>query len=110
MQTVEGRTADCITLPNGRSISPYRITCTVEQIPGIKRYQIVQTSPDRLLVNVIPNQQFSEDVEPRISAELTALLGEGIAVQTVLTRDLPKDPSDKFRIVMSSGDHPGSFH
>ena len=43
MQTVEGRIADCITLSDGREISPYRLTCTLEQIPGIGRYQILKT-------------------------------------------------------------------
>jgi len=110
MQTVEGRTIDCITLPDGRSISPYRLTCTVEQVPGIKRYQILQTSPEKLVVNMIPNEHFTEQVEPHIKAELRQLLGEEMVVQTVLTQELPKDHTGKFRIVMTTGDHPVESH
>jgi len=37
-----GREVDCIRLPDGRRISPYRFTMSMEEIPEIDRYQIVQ--------------------------------------------------------------------
>ena len=101
MQTIDGRTIDCITLPSGESISPYRLTCTVEQVPGIKRYQILQTSPEKLLVKLIPNRQFTELVEPQIKEELRQVLGGEMVVETVQVQELPKDHTGKFRIVMS---------
>lgn len=102
MQAVEGRTVDCLTLAGGRTISPYQLTCTLEQVPGIQRYQIVQTSQERLVVKVIPNEHFTEQTMVRIKAELAGLLGRGINVEPTLVRELPKDQSGKFRVVKAA--------
>ena len=101
MQTVEGRTVDCLTLADGRRISPYQLTCTLERIPGIQRYQIVQASQAHLVVKIIPNRQFSEPALSRVKAELAALLGHTMTIEPVLVPELPKDQSGKFRVVMT---------
>jgi len=106
MQTVEGRTVDCLTLADGRIVSPYRLTCTLEQIPGIQRFQIVQSNRERLVVKVIPNMHFTEQTISQIKAELGKLLGAMISIEPSLVQELPKDHTGKFRVVMSAGEHP----
>ncbi len=102
MQTVEGRSVDCLTLVDGRIISPYQLTCTLEQIRGLQRYQIVQASQERLVVKFIPNQHFAAQTIPRIKAELGQLLGAGMRIEPQLVRELPKDHTGKFRVVMAA--------
>ncbi len=99
MDTVEGRMVDCLTLSDGRTVSPYQLTCLVEQIPGIQRYQIIQTQKDGILVKIIPDGRFTEQTSHRIIDDLTAILGEQILVHTELVQEIPKDSSGKFRVV-----------
>ena len=101
MDTVEGRMVDCLTLSDGRTVSPYQLTCLVEQIPGIQRYQIIQTHKDEILVKIIPDGRFTEQISHRIIVDLTAILGEKICIHTELVQELPKDSSGKFRVVKS---------
>ncbi len=101
MNTVEGRMVDCLTLSNGRTVSPYQLTCLVEQIPGIQRYQIIQTQKDGILVKIIPDGRFTEQTSQRIIDDLNALLGEKILIHTELVQEIPKDSSGKFRVVKS---------
>ena len=37
-----GREVDCLQLPGGRRISPYRITTSLEVIEGVEQYEVVQ--------------------------------------------------------------------
>lgn len=99
MRTVEGRTIDCLTLPGGRLISPYRLINTVEKVVGAYRYQVVQSSPDTLTVRVIPGPAFAEDTLGRIKEELVRLLDGKLDVDPVVVEELPKDSSGKFRVV-----------
>lgn len=100
MHTVVGRTIDHVVLPDGRRISPYQLTCTLERIPGIGRYQVVQLRDDRLLVKLIPNPSYGEQTERQIQADLADLLGGGVAIETQIVDELEKDSSGKFRVVM----------
>ncbi len=101
METVEGRTLDCITLPNGRLISPYRLTCTIEDVPGIDRYQILQKTHEHIDVSIIPNARFGSETTRLVTALLEALLEQQIRVNTIIVDRLTKDESGKFRVVCS---------
>ena len=99
MRTVEGRIVDCVDLPDGRRVSPYQLTCAVEQVPGVQRYQIIQSRDGSLLVKVIPTAGFDATGHTRIKRELEELLGHAVAVESVLVDELPRDGSGKFRVV-----------
>ena len=101
MSTVEGRVADCVLLGDGRMVSPYQLTCIVEAIPGIQRYQIVQTDLDRLTVRVVPDASYGEDTPRRLQRDLKQLLGEGVRIQPTLVRELAEEAGGKFRVVES---------
>lgn len=47
-----GREIDCLWLPGGLRISPYRITTSIEVIEGIDQYQVVQNADLSLEVSV----------------------------------------------------------
>ena len=106
MKTVEGRTIECLTLPDGRLISPYRLTCTVGEIPGIYRYQIEQSSPSKLTVKIIPGHDFGEGTLHGVREELEQLLEHSLDVEPVIARELQKDRSGKFRVVKGLSNTP----
>ena len=39
---IAGREIDCLRLPGGRRVSPYRITTSLELLEGIEQYEVVQ--------------------------------------------------------------------
>lgn len=47
-----GRSMDCIALPDGRHISPYRVDVLLEQVPGLRAYEVVQQADHSLDVTI----------------------------------------------------------
>lgn len=97
---IAGREIDCLRLPGGRRISPYRVTTSLELLEGIEQYEVVQ------------NADLSLDVLIRTSAEDAAPVFERArrAVNHVCDGALPLavkampervDPAQKLRPVRS---------
>jgi phenylacetate-CoA ligase len=63
MKPLAGRLYDDIILPNGKIISAYHFTTSIEKIPGLRQYQVVQKTPDTLVVklNIDSHQKIKED-------------------------------------------------
>jgi phenylacetate-CoA ligase len=61
---IAGREIDCLRLPGGRRVSPYRITTSLEVLEGVDQYEVVQ------------NRDLSVDVSIRTAAADSAPLFE----------------------------------
>ena len=61
MRPTWGRSVDYLALADGTVITPYDMTCAIEHLPGMLRYQIVQRAIDRVEVLVLPGEGFSAD-------------------------------------------------
>jgi len=97
-----GRTNDYIRLPAGNRISPYFLTCEIENIPGVARYQIVQEKIDSLKIRIIKDADFSQQTITRITNSLRRLLGRDIGINIALEEViLPDVKTGKFRIIGS---------
>lgn len=95
-----GRRVDYFRLLNGSLISPYKMTCAIENIEGMKQYQIHQQRRDMVLVKVVPDTNFSQGVIAKIKAALQPVLPEvAIAVKTV--PHIAKEKNRKYKIVKS---------
>ena len=105
---VSGRTDEILYFPaaTGRMtvVLPMAIASVVEQVPGVKRYQIIQTAPDQIKVRL--------ELEPgadgaaiwvKIEADLREFFfAQGVArVETILAVEAPQVNlvSGKFRHV-----------
>lgn len=95
-----GRSVDYFILPDNSMISPYSMTCAVENVEGMKQYQIVQEEKSLVIVNVIPNSQFKEDSKQNIKSALEEVL-PGVTVHVSLVEEIAGEESGKYRIVIS---------
>jgi phenylacetate-CoA ligase len=97
---VTGRTADTLVLEGGRRISPYALTCAIERVPGLLRYQvsqldtarvrvraIVEARADRAAVTTLVQMALRYDVAPFLDADVE------------FVDRLPTGPRAKFRVV-----------
>ena len=62
MRPTWGGSADYLALVDGTVITPYDMTCAIEHLPGMQRYQIVQRSIDRVEVLVLPGVGITPDL------------------------------------------------
>ena len=90
MRPLVGRASEYIQLPNGKKLSPYLFTTSIEGIDGLLQYQIIQKSDLDLCVKVIFNDaKFREG-----SLEIERILGR----VTENTMKITIEQSDKIDI------------
>lgn len=105
---VEGRTNDMLVAPDGRFV--YWLNPAFYGLP-VREAQIIQESPERIRVLVVPDQGFTEVHADVICQRINARMGQ---VQTSITRcdRIPRGPNGKFQAVVShiapSAPHPTS--
>ena len=60
---IEGRTDDTLVLDNGVKVAPMSLYRILEEVKGVRRFQLVQTAPDELELRLIcedPDSAFAE--------------------------------------------------
>ena len=100
MAPSEGREVDYIVLPGGVYVSPYALTCAVENVPGFKAYQIRQIRRDYLKIRIVPEEGLTRTWEERLRNALRPVL-PGVRIDVEKTGRIEREPSGKFRIVFS---------
>ncbi len=99
VEQIEGRLADCIQTPDGRSISPYRFTLALEAIPGLQRYQVLQTGARRYLVRIESDGADVTPIAARVRERMHQVLGGTAQVEVKLEAVITPQPGRKFRVV-----------
>jgi phenylacetate-CoA ligase len=97
---VSGRLADMLVLQGGQRISPYALTCALERVGGVLRYQVSQVDPVRLRVRAIAEGAANRE---RIAHEMRTALRYDVAAfldaDVEFVDRLPTGPRAKFRVV-----------
>ncbi|HEU5303803.1 MAG TPA: hypothetical protein VFU40_04085, partial [Gemmatimonadales bacterium] len=97
---VTGRTADVLVLRGGQRISPYALTCALERVDGMVRYQVSQLDPGRVRVRAIVDGSANRE---SIAAQMRSALRFDVApfldADVEFVDRLPTGPRAKFRVV-----------
>lgn len=101
MQDVSTKSEDLLRLRDGRIISPSALTHPFKPLTSIEASQLVQAEPDRLVVRVVPREEFSTADAEHLVRELKARLGRDMTVTIELLDALPISPNGKFKWVIS---------
>lgn len=100
LKGIAGRLVDCILLPSGKRLSPYTLTCSIEDIHGLRSYQITQTSRHEIIINYVSSTSIATEVSSQIISRLENLLGKGVSVKTNRVEEISKKKG-KFKVVKS---------
>ena len=100
MGVVTGRTADILVMRDGQRISPYALTCAIERIPGLLRYQVSQLDQTRVRVRAILDAGANQSI---VTAQVRTALRYDVApfldADVEFVDRLPTGPRAKFRVV-----------
>ena len=97
---VTGREAEMLELRGGRRISPYALTCALERVGQVLRYQVTQLDPARVRVRAIPHPEADRDaMADRIRAVLRAEVAPFLDADVEYVDRLAHGPRAKFRVV-----------
>lgn len=97
---VTGREADVLVLAGGRRVSPYVLTCALERVADVLRYQVTQLDPSRLRVRAILEPGADQgSVAARVRAALRVEVAPFLEAEVEFVERLPAGPRAKFRVV-----------
>ena len=81
---IEGRKDDFIVLPSGKEIPPTRIVPLFFNLTFMKEFTAVQTSPEKVIINIVPCKTFCErDREYLLELVRNELTGMDIEIKCV---------------------------
>lgn len=101
MEDVTTKAEDVLTLPDGRLISPSVLTHPFKPLDSIEGSQIVQLTPDRVTVRLVPGPGYTEALTQHLRAELGARLGDGVHIDVEMVDKLEMSANGKFKWVIS---------
>jgi phenylacetate-CoA ligase len=97
---VTGRRADMLVLEGGQRISPYALTCAMEQVHEVLHYQVTQLEPARLRVRAILRGETDRtQVAGRIRSVIRGEVAPFLETDVEFVDRLPTEPRAKFRVV-----------
>lgn len=97
-----GRESDYLELGRGRRVSPYHLTCALERVAGIRRFQVVQQAPTHLLVRVAPLASADRgSLGARIREAMTRVASVPLKVSVDLDASFDPGAGGKFRVVQA---------
>jgi len=102
---VSTKAEDIVVTPDGRLLSPSILTHPFKPFDQIRKSQIIQEAVDRIVVRLVPSDQFDTAQEEALKAGLRERLGEGVMIDVQRVGDIPREASGKYRWVISKVDH-----
>ncbi len=94
----QGRLVDYCILSDGRRISPYSLTMTLEPIQNISKYQIIQHSMTSFEIKII-SSHFDSQMEFDIASRFESILGTNVVIKITPCVEIPREKSGKYRVV-----------
>jgi phenylacetate-CoA ligase len=98
IERVTGRVADYLKRPDGSLVAGVSLVeRTLTAIAGIEQLQIVQSSREEIVLNVVRDADFSAASEAQLLAEFATVFGPGISFRPVYLTSIPQERSGKYR-------------
>ena len=103
IRSIQGRTADFLSLPNGRIVHPQDIAFySYRAARWIKQLQVVQQTLDRFELHVVPLRQPSAVEVAAIRPAIDGLLGPNVSFEVVTVSSIERRMDSKFRVYRSN--------
>jgi phenylacetate-CoA ligase len=99
LEALVGRVDDEIVTVDGRRVG--RLDPLFKGLDGIKETQIVQVAPDRIVVNIVPDEDYAPEVGRSLANALKMRVGHDMDVELRFLDRIPRTSSGKFRAVVS---------
>lgn len=96
---IEGRLQELIVTSTGRLISMTAINMHDETFDNVRQFQFYQDTPGKLLLKILPSQNFSEKDLSRIYDNIKFKLGKDTDLEIKIVDSIPRTKSGKLRFL-----------
>jgi len=106
IKNIEGRIADFLITPDRKLVSGISLTDHFAgHIPGVAQMQIIQNKPDKLTLNIVRDNGFTDMSKEKISYLVKEFFGEKMHYRLTYLDEIPRGPSGKFRFTICEVDN-----
>ena len=99
LKRIVGRIEDVVITPDQRYVG--RLDAAFKYSPGIRLSQIVQDTPDEIVVNIVKASSYNSKDEETLIRELRARLGHEIKIKLRSVDAIPAGSNGKLKFVIS---------
>ncbi|CAJ37098.1 putative capsular polysaccharide biosynthesis protein [Methanocella arvoryzae MRE50] len=100
LKEVKGRSTDILLTPEGKHVHGWFFLYIFWEQKGIKEYQVVQESLDRIVIKLVPDKSFKERQLEEIR-EIVRQRSEGWTVEFQIVDHIERTTSGKFKFIVS---------
>jgi phenylacetate-CoA ligase len=100
MKSIDGRKLDIIKTPSGKTIPGELFPHLFKEFTGIERFQIKQEKLDELQINMIVNNQFSDQDKNKIAQEINKYAQNELTLNFNFVDNIPLTASGKHRVTI----------
>lgn len=105
IESIHGRAYDILEMPSGKKVHPEAIIYVFEDIQSksnaFKQFQVIQESIREIIINIIPNVNWSDHVESEMINSLKRDIDTDINFSINLVESIERENSGKMRLVKS---------
>jgi phenylacetate-CoA ligase len=101
LRSVEGRTFDVVLTEDGRALGGTFWTRITRLMPGIVEFRVTQETRSGILLEIVPNDRFTDDSKEMLLRIIRRFCGTNFNVDLRVTSEIPRTPSGKRRFVVS---------
>ncbi|GIX05406.1 MAG: capsular polysaccharide biosynthesis protein [Planctomycetaceae bacterium] len=101
LRKVVGRQLDVLTTPSGRVIPGEFFPHLLKDFPSVRRFQVVQTAPERIVIHLVVDGSFSLDQHAHLQELLRAGVGPEVRLELAFVDDIPLTAAGKHRVVIN---------
>ncbi len=103
IRSIQGRTADFLSLPNGRLVHPQDIARDSYRAGHwIRNLQVVQHAIDHFELHVVPEREPTNGEIAAVRPAVAKLLGPGVSFDVVTVASIERRMDSKFRVYRSN--------
>jgi len=101
IEEVLGRTFDIIQFPNGNRVGGTFWTLVMKSVPGIKDFQVIQTSLNNIRVKYVPDKSEDKDQIEILTKNIKRYSGEDLVIDFEKVTAIPLTAGGKHQYVIS---------
>jgi phenylacetate-CoA ligase len=101
LKSVDGRKLDAIRTRAGHILPGEFFPHMLKDIPGLRRFQVVQRSLDALDISIVRGEGFDDSGLDYARREIAKVIGDAAEIRFHFVDDIPSGANGKFRVTIS---------
>jgi phenylacetate-CoA ligase len=103
IESIHGRAYDVLELPSGKKVHPEAVIYVFEGIQSrtnaFSQFQAIQEERDRILVRIIPNKSWTDEIKAILIRELKRDISADVVFNIEIVQEIVREKSGKLRLV-----------